>query len=149
MEMKDRRLYYNMRKNQKIKALALWLVAVSINVFGVYLYYSYVGEDINAFMAVLISLLIIGLVYLLSLLSFGEVIDNNTSEQILTFYEFGTLKFRVRILGQLESISMSQDTERYFCLKVTTTNGESFIVERYPTLNEASNRLEEFQATLG
>ena len=130
--------------------MSLGLLVMLSNVLAIYFYYLVVGKDnVSVFVVVAISFVAMGLLYVMGLITFGQVIEKATDGQITTFYQLGTQKLKFRKLGQLVSSGLIQDKENVYCLTVKTSDGQNLILEKCPTLNEANERLEELRMQIG
>ena len=89
-----------------------------------------------------------GLVYLLGQIPFGQVLETTTEKRLSIYYKLGGLKFKHKTLDRLESVTLEQDKNKYYCLILKIANGQSLTIEKYPTLDEANERLFEFKKTL-
>ena len=130
--------------------MSLGLLVMLSNMLAIYFYYLVVGKDnVSVFVVVAISFVAMGLLYVMGLITFGQVIEKATDGQITTFYQLGTQKLKFRKLGQLVSSGLIQDQENVYCLTVKTSDGQNLILEKCPTLNEANERLEELRMQIG
>jgi hypothetical protein len=141
--------YYNRLRNNRIKGMSLGLVVMLTNLFAIYFYYLIAGQDnVSVFIVVLISFISMGLLYILGLIPFGQVLEKTATGHISTSYKLGTQKLKVKTFGHLANSGLTQDKEKYYCLILKTTNGHNLTLERYPTLSEANERLEELRMTI-
>lgn len=76
-------------------------------------------------------------------IEFGQVIEKASYGHIVKFFRLGTQKLKFKKLGQLVNSSLTQDKEKYYCLTIKTSDGSDLMLEKYPTLAEANERLEE------
>jgi hypothetical protein len=142
--------YYNRLKNNRIKGMSLGLFVVLINILAIYTYYVFAGKDnVSVFVVVAISLAAMGLLFIVGQVAFGQVIEKANDGQVTTFFKLGTKKLKFKKLGQLVSSSLTQDNRKYYCLTIKTDDGHDLTLEKYPTLNEAKERLEELRMRIG
>ena len=130
--------------------MSLGLLVMLTNVLAIYLYYIFAGEDnVSVFIVVGTSFAAMGLVYIFGQIAFGQVIEKTDDGQLITFFQLGTQKLKMKKLGQLVNSSLTQDKERYYCLTIKTTDGDDLTLEKYPTLSEGNERLEELRMRIG
>jgi hypothetical protein len=130
--------------------MSLGLVVVLTNILAIYIYYELAGKDnVSVFVVVAISFAAMGLLYILGQIAFGQVVERASDGQVATFFRLGTQKLKFKKLGQLVSSTLTQDKEKYYCLTIKTSDGDGLILEKYPTLAEANERLEELRMRIG
>lgn len=138
--------HYNSLRNNRIKAIALGLIVMWTNVLVIYSYYVTAGKDeVNVFYVVTISVLAIGLSYMLGLIPFGQVMEKGADGQVAIYYKLGKQKLKSRTLGKFVSANLQQDPKKFYCLTVKIAGAQILVLEKYPTLIEANERLEEFR----
>jgi hypothetical protein len=138
-------LFYNQLKNNRIKNITLGVILLVTN--GLMLYVlsrsATEGNPTNSFLPLLLCFIIVGLVFLIGLIPFGQVIDSKDNE-FSTYFKFGRLKFKQQKWARAENVILEQDQKRFYCLIIRTDNGKTLQIEKYPTLKEANVRLVEF-----
>jgi hypothetical protein len=85
------------------------------------------------------------LTYVLGLIPFGQVIESTDSKTFSTYYKLGRLKFKEQKWDKADKVSLEQNEKRFYCLTIRTGNGQLLKMEKYPTLNQADERLREFK----
>jgi hypothetical protein len=139
-------LYYNRLTNNRIKSITLG--TIMIIAFGLFILVinTVDKESLSIYHGLGFGFLLMSLTYILGLITFGQVIEAMDNKTFITYYKLGRLKFKEQTWGKTDRISLDQDQERrYYCLTITTASGQTLHVEKYPTLNEADERLNEFK----
>ena len=141
-------LYYDRLTNNRIKNIVLGTVTILLFwLFMVYLN-TPAGKATSRFQASTFLFILIGFSYLLRQLPFGQVIETTADKSVEIFYKLGALRLNKRSLGRPVSVTLEQDKERYYCLTLRLPNGQSLTIEKYPTLDNANERLVEFRKIL-
>jgi hypothetical protein len=140
-----RQLYYNRLTNNRIKSIALG--SIMILAFGLFILVinTVDKESLSIYHGLGFGLLLMLLTYILGLIPFGQVIESMDNKTFTTYYKLGRLKFNEQTWGMTDRISLEQDQEKYYCLTIRTARGQILQVEKYPTLNEADERINEFK----
>jgi hypothetical protein len=140
------KIFYNQLKNSRIKNIALGVILLAINGLMVYIISLRMadGKPTNTFTGLLLCFITIGIVFLFGLIPFGQVIESRGKE-FETYYKFGGLKFKQQKWGQADSVSLEQDKEKFYCLKIRTVKGKTFEEEKYATFDVGNIRLNEFK----
>lgn len=144
-------IYYNRLKNYKIKSIAFGALSTSFFIAALYSFklLSEKGESVTLFHAAIASMIYLGLLLVFRHAKFGQVIEVIDEKAIATYYELGTYKINYQTFPGPAQATLEQDRDRYYCLAIRTSTGQSFILERHPTLREANERLEELKTILG
>jgi hypothetical protein len=138
-------LYYNRQRNDRIKNIVLgafvvlvfWLFSLFVRTVD--------KKSINLYHGLLFGVLLIVVNYLLRLIPFGQVFESFDKKKFRTYYRLGRLKFKRREWDQADKVLLEQDQKRFYCIVVKTVNGQTFEVERCPTLKQSEERLNEFK----
>ena len=140
-------LYYNRLTNNRIKSIALGLILIAANSLMIYIVALRTadGKPTNTFFTVLLAFIISGLVLIVGLIPFGQVIESHDRNEFTTYYRLGRLKFKQQNWDKADNLSLEQDQRRYYCLTIKTANGQILQMEKYPTLDQADERLKEFK----
>ena len=136
-----KRFYYNRLRNNRIKSICLGVFGLILN--GVIIYLTALGIIKNVFVAVSISFLIIGVVWLLAFIPMGQAFELTNSSKLLFYYQLGPYKLWPKQFSGPSNISIEQDQDQYYILKLSGP-GLNRILERYPTLaeiNECNDQL--------
>lgn len=141
--------YYNKLRNNRIKGTFLGLLVMLINVITIYVFHVTVKkEETTVFHVVAISFIGMGLLYLLKMIPFGQIIEVIDDGHFATYYRLGTKKLKYKTFVKPVHLTLQQDTSRYYCLTVKAGDGHSAVLEKYPTLSEATGRLNELRTIL-
>ena len=103
------------------------------------------GKETNLYFGLLTCAVCIGLVFLSSLIPFGQVVEKISNTNFVTFYQLGRLRFNLKTFENPTSVTITQDQNRYYCLTIKLPDGQNFVVEKYPTLDNAELRIEELK----
>ncbi|WHZ06319.1 MAG: hypothetical protein OJF59_000071 [Cytophagales bacterium] len=118
-----------------MNALMLYIISIRANN----------GRPTNTFYALLFTAIIVGFVFLIGLIPFGQVIESLDKSKFLTFYKLGRLKFKQEIWNKVDKVTLEQDQNRNYCLTITMSSGQILVIEKHPTLDVAKVRLDEFK----
>lgn len=105
----------------------------------------YAIQPANIFYGLFFLAIIIGVIFLISRIPFGQVMELQGEYNLSTFYKVGPLKLKYVRLGKIDTITLEHNPSRYYCLTIKTSEGETLMIEKYPNLNEANERLNEFK----
>ncbi len=142
-----RQINYNQFQNVRIKNIVLGLILFLIDGLTIYVVSLRAadGKPTNMFIGLLIVFIINGLVFFLGLIiPFGQVIESKGKE-FETYFKLGRLKFKRKQWGQADNVSLEQDKDRFYCLRIRTDDGKTFEIEKHATLDIANIRLNEFK----
>jgi hypothetical protein len=103
-------------------------------------------EGLNIYQGLIFGLIVTGATFLLGQISFGQVLETINEKNIATYYKLGGQRIKYRILDKPKSVTVEQDSSKYYCLTFKMPNGQSWTIEKYPTLDEANERLFEFKS---
>jgi hypothetical protein len=139
-------LYYNRLTNNRIKSIALG--TIMLLAFGLFiLVINTVDKEVlNIYQGLIFSFVVIVATILLGQNPFGQVIETIDEKNIATYYKLGGQKIKYRILDKPKSVNIEQDSTRYYCITFKMPSGQSWIIEKYPTMDEANERLLEFKS---
>ncbi len=96
----------------------------------------------------LISIISLGLLYFFGRMPFGQAMGIAADKKFATYYRLGSFKSFYQEFNAVDKVTLEQDNERYYCLTLTLTDGHIKVLEKYPTLTEANERLNEFAELL-
>ncbi|MBS1952212.1 MAG: hypothetical protein JST37_14500 [Bacteroidetes bacterium] len=140
-------IFYNQLRNNRIKSIALGTLLLLMNALMLYIISIRAnnGRPTNTFYALLFTAIIVGFVFLIGLIPFGQVIESLDKSKFLTFYKLGRLKFKQEIWNKVDKVTLEQDQNRNYCLTITMSSGQILVIEKHPTLDVAKVRLDEFK----
>lgn len=138
-------LYYNRLKNNRIKGIALGVLAILM--LGSFILYinTIDKKDIRVYYGLFFSILLMGVSYLLGQIPFGQILETTDNKDIITYYKLGGFKFNVKDLGRPKSVTIEQDLNKYYCLTLNMPDGKRSSLEKYSTLAEANERFSELK----
>lgn len=138
---------YNQRRNARIKQISLGTILI----LAIFLTLSIVSiraadnKPTSTLYTLLYSLGIPGIVILIGLIPFGQVIESLDNKRFATFYKLGQFKFKYQTWDKANPVTIEQDQRRFYHLTIKTANGQTLLLEKYPTLDHAAERLKEFK----
>lgn len=140
-------IFYNQLRNNRIKSIILGALILLMNALMLYIISVRAanGRQINIFYSLLLTVIITALVFLIGLIPFGQVIESLEKNKFSTFYKIGRFKFKHEMWDKVDNVTLEQDQNKYYCLTIKMTNGQTLITEKYPTLNEANTHLNEYK----
>ncbi|MCE7864923.1 MAG: hypothetical protein DYG99_15400 [Bacteroidetes bacterium CHB5] len=140
--------HYNILFNNRLKGIFLGVIAISSVALFVFSINNKAEQKlINSFWSLAFAFSLLGVLYLLGKIPFGQILEATDTKEIITFYQLGSFKFYYKKLGKPLNVILQQDQLRFYCLTIEMTN-QNFIIEKYPTLNEANSRLAELKSVL-
>lgn len=139
-------LYYNRLTNNRIKSIALGTIMILVLGLFILVINTVDKEALHIYQGLIFSFLVIAATFLLGKIPFGQVIETIDEKHIATYYRLGRQKFKYRILDKPKSVVIEQDSTRYYCISLKMPNGQSWPIEKYPTMDEANERLLEFKS---
>lgn len=144
-------VFYNQLRNSRIKNVGLGVILLLMAALLLYIISMRAsnGKPTNAFYSLLFTAIIIGFVFLLARIPFGQVIESTDKRKFSTFYKLGGLKLKLEIWDEVDKISLEQDVNRYYCVTIKTTSGKTLVLEKWPTANYANTRLNELKELFG
>ena len=102
-------------------------------------------DSLNIYQGLIFSFVVIVATFLLGQIPFGQVIETD-EKNIATYYKLGGQKIKYRILDKPKSVNIEQDSTRFYCITFKMPSGRSWTIEKYPTMDEANERLLEFKS---
>jgi len=103
-------------------------------------------ESLNIYQGLIFSLVVMAATFLLGQIPFGQVIEKIDDKNIATYYKLGGQKFNYKIFDKPKAVTIEQDSSKYYCLTLKMQSGQSWTIEKYPTMDEANERLLEFKS---
>jgi hypothetical protein len=142
-----RQVSYNRLKNARIKQISLGTILIlticlTLSIVSIRTADS---KPTSTFYTLLFSFGIPGLVILIGLIPFGQVIETLDNKKFATFYKLGRLKFKYQTWDKADPVTLEQDQRKFYCLTIKTADGQTLLMEKYPTLDQADERLKEFK----
>lgn len=133
-------------RNIRTKNIFVVVLFVAVMMFTNYTYYMGRGYA-NTF--TLLALVFCSGIFALAfvLIPFRQMVQRDSNNLITTYRQVGPWKFFNRALGKLSGIELVQDEYRSYCITISTDTGK-ISLERYPTLDNANERLKEFREAL-
>lgn len=79
-----------------------------------------------------------------------QVIEKIDQVEFITYWKVGPWKLKQKqyIHRDVDPIILIQDQSKYYCVTIQLENGSNVLLEKYPTLDNATSRLNEFKQTL-
>lgn len=106
------------------------------------------GNNITVFHGLSIGFVGLGLVLLFTSIRVGQVVEVNATN-FATYYHAGRYKIKDQSFSRPAKVTLHQDRDRYYCLRIETSDGKRLALERYPTLREGNERLNELTILFG